>query len=112
MEKVKFYSNFKRENKWLGIIDYKSLSILLGYIALIFFLLSNINIKLEYLIYIFIFFTIPVFTVFFINIGNESIYDVIIIIFKFYKNKKIYIKKDYIYNINGEKYIKKKNNFR
>lgn len=108
MEKVKNYSNFKRENKWLGIIDYKSLCLLLCYIAIILFILSKINVKLEYLIYIFIFLTAPVFIMIFINIGNESIYDVLIVILKFYKNKKIYVKKDYICNMNGEKYIKNK----
>lgn len=106
-KKIEIYLNYKRKNKWLGIIDYKSLCILLVYIFIVIFFISKLDIKLEYLIYIFIFLTAPVFIVVFINIGNESIYDVFIVILKFYKNKKIYLKKDYICNINGEKYIKK-----
>ena len=42
MEKIRNYSNFKRENKWLGIIDYKSLCILLVYIFIVIFFISKV----------------------------------------------------------------------
>ena len=46
--KQKIYKNFNRKNKWFGIIDYKSLVILVAYIFLIITILRYINIKLEY----------------------------------------------------------------
>lgn len=106
MEKIKNYYNFKRENKWLGIIDYKTLLLLLFYIAVIVLLLKNINIKLEYLVYIFITLTLPVFIIVFINIGNESVYDVIIVLLKYYIKRKIYVKGRYIRSLKDEIYKK------
>ena len=51
------YLNYKRKNKWLGIIDYKSLIIICIYIFVIIYFLKFIYkfipVKLEYLIYLF-----------------------------------------------------------
>ena len=54
--KQSIYKNFKRKNKWFGIIDYKSLVIVIVYIFSLITILKYINLKLEYLIYIFLFF--------------------------------------------------------
>lgn len=91
--KQKIYKNFNRKNKWFGIIDYKSLVILVAYIFLIITILRYINIKLEYAVYIFMFLTVPVVAVVFININNEVAIDVIFIILKFYFKQGMYVNK-------------------
>ena len=85
------YKNFNRKNKWFGIIDYKSLVILLIYVFCVITILKFINLKLEYLIYIFLFCTVPVISAVFININNEVAIDVIIIIVKFYIKKVVFV---------------------
>lgn len=91
--KQKIYKNFNRKNKWFGIIDYKSLVILVGYVFFIITILRYINIKLEYAVYIFMFLTVPVVAVVFININNEVAIDVIYIILKFYIKQGMYVNK-------------------
>ena len=98
--KTAIYKNFNRKNKWFGIIDYKSLVILLVYVFCIITILKFININIEYSIYIFLFFTIPVIAAVFININNEVAIDVIIIIIKFYFRKLFFV------NIKGKKNYK------
>lgn len=98
--KQAIYKNFNRKNKWFGIIDYKSLVILLVYIFCIITILKFINLNMEYSIYIFLFFTIPVISAVFININNEVAIDVIIIIIKFYFKKLVFV------NIKDKKYYK------
>ena len=95
MKNIKMiYSNFNRKNRFLGIIDYKSLVIFLIYVLLIYVFLEKMSINLEFKIYIFLFLVIPVFALFFINLNNESVIDTIIIMIIFLFNKKIYIDKD------------------
>lgn len=91
--KQNIYKNFNRKNKWFGIIDYKSLVILVGYVFVIITILRYINIKLEYAVYIFMFLTVPIVVVVFININNEVAIDVIFIILKFYLKKGTYVNK-------------------
>ena len=38
----RIYANFERKNKWLGIIDYKTLCFVLGYAGIIILILRNI----------------------------------------------------------------------
>ena len=42
------YKNFNRKNKWFGIIDYKSLVMLMSYVFLVITILRFTNINLEY----------------------------------------------------------------
>ena len=91
--KQNIYKNFNRKNKWIGIIDYKSLVILVGYVFVIITILRYINIKLEYAVYIFMFLTVPIVAVVFININNEVAIDVIFIILKLYLKKGTYVSK-------------------
>lgn len=105
-EKIQIYSNYKRKNKWLGIIDYKSLVVIAVYIFFIVSILRIIPIKLEYLIYIFIFLVVPVIAILLINVGDDSAIDMLAIILKFSFNNKIFVKKEYIVDLKKEKYIK------
>lgn len=97
------YKNFNRKNKWLGIIDYKSLLIVIAYVFLVITILRFANINFEYSIYIFLALTIPVVAVIFININNEVAIDVILIILKYYTKKAIFV------NIKDAKEYKKIN---
>ncbi len=90
------YSNYKRENRFLGIIDYKSLWFCVIYSFVIFVICGFLPIKLEYAIYVFIFMVVPVIAIFCVNINNESAVDVILTIFEFIFKSKIYVRKDYI----------------
>ena len=85
------YKNFNRKNKWFGIIDYKSLVMLMSYVFLVITILRFTNINLEYSIYIFLALTIPVVAVIFININNEVAIEVILIILKYYTKKAVFV---------------------
>jgi hypothetical protein len=97
--------NYKRENKWLGIIDYKSLVIVLIYIFFIGYMLSLLPFNIEILIYIFIILVIPVVALFCININNGSVVDIINIILKFKLNNYVYTDLKNTNNYKKEKYI-------
>lgn len=99
--------NFNRKNKWLGIIDYKSLVILVLYIFFVITLLRIIKISFEYSIYIFLGLVVPVVSVVFININNEVAIDVIFIVIKYYIKKVVFIHK---INVKRYKYYKYKKN--
>lgn len=94
-EKV-MYTSYKRNNKWLGIIDYKTLCVILIYVWLIINILELINLSFEKSLYIFLFLTVPLISIMLININNESTINVIISIIKFFINKGIYVDKRYV----------------
>lgn len=100
------YKNFKRNNKWLGIIDYKSLTFLAIYGFVIWNILNLFSLKLEYIIYIFILLVVPVISIFFVNINNQSAYDVILIMLKYYNQRCMFIRKDYEIGYKSEIYLK------
>lgn len=94
MEKIQekdHYPNLNRSNKWLGIIDYKSLIILL----LILFAIWNIlGIFIEnqiYRVYTIGIITIPILGLFYANKSSENISNVIYIALKYLLSPKIYI---------------------
>lgn len=99
------YKNFNRKNKWFGIIDYKSLVILILYIFCIMTLLRIINLSFEYSLYFFCFFVIPIIAVFFININNDVAVDVIVIVLKYYIKKVFFVRLE---DKKGVKYFKYK----
>ena len=71
--KVEIYLNYKRNNKWLGIIDYKSLIFICVYIFFIVSILKFIPIKLEYLIYLFVRLFLLWTTLLYVILGRLSI---------------------------------------
>ena len=97
MNEKEVFMNYKRNNKWLGIIDYKSLTFLVGYLALIWNIINLLNIPLEYKMYILISLSIPVTVMLCININSESAIDVMITVIKFNFKNKIYINMNYLY---------------
>lgn len=90
-KKIPIYANFKRQNKWLGIIEYRAIVIILIYIIMIFLILRVMPLNFEYKIYIFSLFVIPVIFVLFVNINNENVFDIIINIINFIIKNKIYV---------------------
>lgn len=91
--KQRTYQNFNRKNKWMGIIDYKSLLVLIIYMFIIFSAIRLLNLDFKISIYLFSFFTVPIISAVIININNEVAIDVILIILKFYIKNKIFIHK-------------------
>ncbi len=107
--KIIIFSNYKRNNKWLGIIDYKLLTIIVIYIFLILIILRYINLKLEYTLYILSIFLTPVIAIVCITIQNGDGLDVLYTIFKFYLTNDIYIKMKYYKKLNKKVYKKRHN---
>ena len=85
------YENYKVTNKFLGIISYKNLIIILVYLFSIFKMLEFVNISLIYKSYIVIFLFIPILVGVIVNVNGDNILDTIKILFKFYINRKIYV---------------------
>lgn len=90
--KIQIYSNYKRNNKFLGIIDYKSLTLLIIYMVIIGYILILLNIKMEYCIYIYIIVIVPAISIILINVDNENAVDTITNIFKYLLSRKVFIK--------------------
>ena len=91
----RIYANFERKNKWLGLIDYKTLSLIGVYISIIIFILSKINIELIYKIYILAFCSLPVCAMFVCSdLNQDSVFDMFITILKYLLKKSIYVKEN------------------
>jgi len=85
------YSNLNRTNKWLGIIDYKSLIILL---VILFLTWNIIGIFVEndiYRIYILVIIAIPFLGLFYANKSAENISNVIYIALRYIVSPKLYV---------------------
>lgn len=91
LNKQYIYLNYNRKNKWLGIIDYKSLMFLTIYIFIIIDILKITHLPFQVSIYIFLFLVVPIVGVIFINVNNEVVIDVIFLIFKFYIAKGMFV---------------------
>lgn len=104
--KKRIYINYKRQNKWLGIIEYRTLFVIYTYCIGIFLFLNRFNLQFEIFIYLYSFFLIPVISILLINSKNYSSIDMIIILLKFLMNKKIFIDMKYYKNIKNDIYVK------
>ena len=51
------YQNFNRKNKWMGIIDYKSLLVLVIYMFIIFSAIRVLNLSFKLSMYLFFFYS-------------------------------------------------------
>lgn len=88
------YPNLNRSNKWLGIIDYKSLLILLTLLFLVWNVLGLFLQNQLYRVYILIIISIPILGLFYANKSSENISNVIYTVIKY-----IVSSKRYLYNI-------------
>lgn len=101
LNKKRIYTNYKRENKWLGIIEYKSLLIIVVYSFFVIKMLGIIKLSFELSMYIFIFACFPIVTLLCVKINNESLVYTFRTIFQYVLTSKIYV------DIKYEKYFKK-----
>lgn len=111
-EKVPIYANFRRQNKWLGVIEYRTIVMILIYIIGVFFILKWIPLNFEFKIYIFSVLVIPIVFVLFVNINNENVLDIMINIINFILKSKIYVEIDNVVNDDKNmmcKYLKENN---
>lgn len=90
------YKNYKRNPKFLGIIDYKSLLAIVIYSILILNIVRIIPFSGYIRVCIFLFSVIPVASIFCININNDSTIEVILNIIKFMLNKKYFVNLSYV----------------
>lgn len=105
INKQKTFNFFKRKSKWLGLIDYKTLTFFIIYIILIIKIISIINISNILKLYIFVYLVIPFFIFILFNIKEESIIDKLFVILIFFINKKYFIKLKNYAKLN-KKYLK------
>lgn len=91
-DKQQIYSNYKRQNRFLGIIDYKSLCILIAYMLALGYILYAIHISLTLKIYVYIFLAMPVLAVLLANCDKDSAIDVVINVLCFLLSKKQFVK--------------------
>ncbi len=87
------YQNFNRNNKWMGIIDYKSLLVIIIYVFCVFAIIRLLHFNMKISIYLFLGFTVPVISIIVVHINNDVAIDVIIVICKFYIKKKFFVHK-------------------
>ena len=92
------YGNFNRNNKWLGIIDYKSLIILLLIAFVTWNILGCFVKSLIYRVYILVIVLIPLFGLFYANKSQDNISYVIYIVLKYWFSPKLYV-----YNIESNR---------
>lgn len=85
------YSNYKRINRWKGIIDYKSLTFLISYIFIIFNFINMLSISFEIKFYIILVLTFPVGILLIVNVNNQSAVDALLVVIKYILKRKIYI---------------------
>lgn len=103
MEKIngqEIYNFYNRKNKWLGMIDYKSLLVLITYVFFVFKVLSLFNIYYLYKVYIIAICILPVLIFVLLNINEECVIDKLVIVIFFYLKRKIYIKSEYYAKLN------------
>jgi len=87
------YSNLDRETRWLGIIDYKSLTVLIVYIVILWNILGFIVTSIVTKTYITVILVIPVLGLFYSNRSSESVVDVIYIVLRYLIFPKTYVYK-------------------
>lgn len=106
VEKKQIYTNYKSQNKWLGIIDYKSLTVIIIYTLLIFLFVKEINLSFKISVYLFTILVSPVFIILCFNTKDGSTIDILLIVITFFVKRKIYIDLKYIDNKKGLIYKK------
>lgn len=85
------YPNLNRNNKWMGIIDYKSLIILLLILFLIWNILGLFISNQIYKVYTLVIISIPFLGLFYANKSGDNISNVIYIALKYLLSPKLYV---------------------
>lgn len=85
------YPNLNRNNKWMGIIDYKSLIILLLILFLIWNILGLFISNQIYKVYTLVIISIPFLGLVYANKSGDNISNVIYIALKYLLSPKLYV---------------------
>lgn len=85
------YPNLNRETKWLGIIDYKSLIIIIAVILVVWNLVGVFIQSIITKVYIITLIMIPILGLVYSNKSSDNIIHVLYNIFKFLVSSKIYV---------------------
>ena len=85
------YPNLNRSNKWLGIIDYKTLTVVLVILFAMWNLLGVFVQMPIYRVYLLIIMAIPLFGLIYANKSEENISNVIYTVIKYIISPKIYM---------------------
>lgn len=90
-----FPQNYRFKNKLLGVIDYSTAIINVIFYLFVFSIcnlfLHNLTIK----VFLFVSLCFPVFILSVTGLNNENVFLVLLYVFKFFKNRKIYLYKKY-----------------
>lgn len=85
------YPNLNRETKWLGIIDYKALIIIIAVILVVWNLVGVFIQSIITKVYIITLIMIPILGLVYSNKSSDNIIHVLYNIFKFLVSSKIYV---------------------
>lgn len=85
-----FPKNYNFKNKLFGFIDYTTIILNIIIALFLFSVLDLIFNNINIIISIFIIFYLPFFLFSILNVNNENILIIIIYLFKFIKNRKVY----------------------
>ena len=90
MEKKKIFPSFRRQNKWLGIIDYKTLALFGVYLYVIYLICNLIGLSSSSMTATLIVSSVPMVAILFVNSKDETAIDILITVVRFYFSKKTY----------------------
>lgn len=85
-----YYSNFKRSNKWLGILDYKLIIFLIIYFFILIKILTFIRINIEMAFSIFCTMSVPAAALVIIGCKEENSIEAIVFLIKYLFNRKFF----------------------
>lgn len=85
-----YYSNFKRSNKWLGIVDYKLACIAVIYFFLLVKILTFLKLNLEVSVTLFSIFMVPVIALILVCYKEDNAPQILFFMLKYTLNRNIY----------------------
>ena len=86
-----FPQNYKYKYKFFGFLDTQTIAVNMIWALVIFFIVKNLPLKILFKIYFFIIFYFPLFLFSFIGFNGEKFLYVVKYVYKFNKNRKIYL---------------------
>lgn len=90
MPPITNYPDFNRKHRWLGIIDYRTLMILCGYMFFIYKITDFLHMSVINSMYTIIICSVPVLGLIYANRNEDDVYKTILVIFKFLISTKHY----------------------
>lgn len=101
INKKRIYVDFNRKSKWLGIIDYKTLTLIGIYICILLFIFTKIDVLFEIKVYLFFILCIPICAIFILSdVKQDSVFDMFVTILRYFLKKSIYVKEIKLYKFN------------